>query len=336
MNMRLLSFKSLSQSLWLAICLCIASQLVLANDEPAPTMPENAVNMMTITPERDVAYTVGDIVERTIILNVKKPYKLIPTSLPIVGYERRYKGQVTGIELRKIEHSEVDNTDSTTYTIKLAHQVFTNNTVAKFVFLPAETLRFTSDKKGEIVQYRIPEWMFRVSPIAVYGSVELKDDMSPLRKPFLLDATADKKRLNIALVALGLSLLGLLYILGKRAWLPLMGRPFARTYRQLGKLNNTPEGIQLAISKMHEALNNTAGFSVFSNNLDTFTANQPSFKPVQAEIEQFFGLSRRVFFDTQTSNEISDDPIIWLKQFCKQCRDCERGLRPETRLKAAK
>lgn len=333
MNMRL-CLKFLLPLFWL--CLCLANQPIFANDEPVASMPAGTVSLITLTPTRDVAYTVGDIVERTIILDVKKPYKLIPTSLPIVGYERRYKGQVTGIELRRIEHSEVDNDTSTTYTIKLAHQVFTNNTVAKFVFLPAETLRFTNDKKGEVKQYRIPEWMFRVSPIAVYGSVELKDDMSPFRAPFLLNAKPEQKRLNIALVTLGLSLLGLLYILGKRAWLPLMGRPFARTYRQLGKIKNTPEGIKQGVSKVHAALNTTAGNSLFSDNLAIFIANNPSFKPVQAEIERFFGLSQSVFFDTQTQHDAGNNPIAWLKQFCKQCRDCERGLRPETKSKAAK
>jgi mxaA protein len=333
MNMRL-CLKFLLPLFWL--CLCLANQPIFANDEPVASMPEGTVSLITLTPTRDVAYTVGDIVERTIILDVKKPYKLIPTSLPIVGYERRYKGQVTGIELRRIEHSEVDNDTSTTYTIKLAHQVFTNNTVAKFVFLPAETLRFTNDKKGEVKQYRIPEWMFRVSPIAVYGSVELKDDMSPFRAPFLLNAKPEQKRLNIALITLALSLLGLLYILGKRAWLPLMGRPFARTYRQLGKIKNTPEGIKQGVSKVHAALNTTAGNSLFSDNLAIFIANNPSFKPVQAEIERFFGLSQSVFFDTQTQHDAGKDPIAWLKQFCKQCRDCERGLRPETKSKAAK
>lgn len=334
MNMRLSLNKFLLPLIWL--CLCLANQSIYANDEPAPGMPEGSVSLITLTPTRDVAYTVGDILERTIILDVKKPYKLITTSLPIVGYERRYKGQVTGIELRKIQHSEVDNGNSTTYTIKLAHQVFTNNTVAKFVFLPAETLRFTSDKKGEIKQYRIPEWMFRVSPIAVYGSVELKDDMSPFRAPFLLNAQPEQKRLTIALITLGLSLLGLLYILGKRAWLPLMGRPFARAYRQLGKMKHTPEGLKQAVSKVHAALNTTAGNSLFSDNLTAFITNNPSFKPVHTEIKRFFDLSQSVFFDTQTRHDTGNDPIAWLKQFCKQCRDCERGLRPETKGKAAK
>ncbi len=205
--------------------------------------------------------------------------------MPIVGYERRFKGQVTGIELKRIEHSEIDNKDSTTYTIKLSHQVFTNNTVAKFVFLPAEILKFTSDKKDEIVQFRVPEWLFRVSPIAVYGSVELKDDISPFRAPFLLNATPEKRRLHVAIVLLCLSLLSLLYILGKRAWLPFMGKPFAKAYRNLAKLPNTPEGIKQAVSDLHQALNVTAGNSLFSDNLQIFIANKPGFKPVQIEIE---------------------------------------------------
>jgi mxaA protein len=311
----------------------ICANNALANDPPSPDIPAGIVKMTTIEPKRDVGYTVGDILERTIILEVKNPYKLVPTTLPIVGYERRFKGQVTGIELRKINYSKVEDKNSTTHTMHLAYQVFTNSPTAKFVFLPAEIFKFTSAKTGELVQYRVPEWLFRVSPLAVYGSVKIEEDMSTFRGPFLLNDKIEKQRLTILLAIFGVSLLGLLYILGMRAWLPLMGKPFARSFREVRKLPATVEGLQQAVASVHQALNTTAGNSVFGGTLDTFLANKPAFAPIKADIELFFGLSRQVFFEPQAAHEAGKEPIVWLRGFIRICRDCERGLTPESSVK---
>ena len=71
-------------------------------DAPLPTMDTKNIKVAIVEPERDVGYVVGDILQRTVTLEVKKPYELVETSLPIVGYEHRYQGQITGIELSKI------------------------------------------------------------------------------------------------------------------------------------------------------------------------------------------------------------------------------------------
>jgi mxaA protein len=126
-----------------------------------------------------------------------------------------------------------------------------------------------------------------------------------------------------------LSLLGLLYMLGKHAWLPRMGGPFARSYREIRKQANTPEGIQKAVSSLHTALNTTAGNSLFSVNLDEFLAKKPAFKAIETEMTQFFGLSRHVFFEPNAQHNVGNDPIQWLAQFSRRCRDCERGLVPD-------
>jgi len=319
----------------LLTCLTLPNTAAASPDDgSAPEIQEGVVKISTIEPERAVAYTVGDILERTITLQVKKPYQLIETSLPIVGYEHRYKGQVSGIELSSIRHESLDSSDDTIYTIHLAYQVFTNNIVAKPALLPAEIVKFkgpgkTADK-SQIVQYRIPSWNFRISPIAIYGSVKVEEDMSPLRGPLLLDASDEKLRLKVLGTILGLSLLGLLYILGMRAWLPLMGRPFAKAYRDIRKLPASPDGLQMAVARIHQALNATAGTSVFTDNLHLLIATKPAFTTVKTDIEQFFGLSRQVFFEPQATHGIDTEPMAWLQVFCRRCRDCERGLTPTT------
>ena len=296
-----------------------------------PDIKTGIVSMQIQEPERVVGYTVGDVLTRHITLSIKKPYKLIDESLPIIGYEKRYRGQVLGIDLSDIKHTSKDKSDKVVHELTLSYQVFTNKNVAKPGALPAEYLHIINvESKGkEVVKYRIPSWEFAISPISIFGQVKIENDMSKFRGPLLLDNSPEKKRLKILLIVLVLSLLSLLYMLGKHAWLPRMGGPFARSYREIRRLPNTPQGIQQAVSSMHASLNATAGNSLFADNLDQFLAQKPAFKAIKTEMEQFFGLSRQVFFEPNANHEAGSNPIQWLAQFCRRCRDCERGLVPD-------
>lgn len=334
----LIKHPTLFVSLVLALLLNV-SFTALANDEPSAEIPEGIVKLSKVDPDRNVGFLMGDILNRTITLEVKKPYKLIETTLPIVGYEHRYKGQVSGIELRIINHTKKENRDSTSYIINLGYQIFTTSPVVKPAILPAEIVKFqgpiTADAKDGLVQYKIPPFYFRISPMAVFGAVKIEEDMSPLRQPILLQPYPEKQKLVACLIVLGFSLLGLLYILGSRAWLPLMGKPFAKASRQLRKLSaKNPEDLKLALSSIHKALNTTAKYSVFTDNVGAFLAHAPSFKAIETEIGVFFELSHKVFFDTQTSASHDAELLVWVKKFCKQCRDCERGLKPAKLKKA--
>jgi mxaA protein len=262
-----------------------------AAEPPLPPMSAKNIKVGIIEPERDVGYVVGDTLRRVVIIEVKKPYELVETSLPIVGYEHRWQGQVTGIELSKISSKKTSHMDSTTYTIDLGYQVFTTGKVPKPAILRPEIIKFKNTSKDQVLQYQLPPFGLRISPLSVYGQVNLKDEMSPFRKPLLLDAKTEKFELKVLLGLLGASLLGLLYILGMRAWLPRMGAPFAKAYRDIRKLPATSEGLRQAVARVHKSLNLTAGNSIFNDNLDQFIADKPAFKPVRADIERFFGLS---------------------------------------------
>jgi mxaA protein len=84
------------------------------------------------------------------------------------------------------------------------------------------------------------------------------------------------------------------------------------------------------VSSLHEALNTTAGYSLFSNNMEAFLAKKPAFRNIQAELNQLFSLSRKVFFESNTAQPIDPEQLVWLGKLCKQCRDCERGLIPDS------
>lgn len=308
---------------------CTANVYAL-DSQPFPDVKDGVVSMQITDPSHKAGYTVGDVLTRHLLITIKKPYKLVPESLPIIGYEKRYKGQPLGINVSDINHSEKDGDDAVSHEIILSYQVFTSSVVAKQGALPTEYIRMinTANTK-EVVKFRIPSYEFVISPLSIFGQVKVEDDMSGYHGPMLLNASHEKSRLKIMLTILGLSLLGLLYILGKHAWLPRMGGPFAIAHRAIRKLPNSPEGLQTAVSKVHASLNASAGSSLFTSNLDAFLQNKPAFSPLKKEIEQFFGLSRQVFFEPNAKHEVGSQPLQWLAQFCRRCRDCERGLVPD-------
>lgn len=284
---------------------------------------DKRITVRTIEPVRDVGYTVGDILSRTVILEAPKPLVLVETSLPIPGNEKKRRGVGNGIEVREVKLEKSSGIDKTTYTIHLTYQVFSNNIVAKPASLPAEFVKFNG--KNETFDFRIPSWSFRISPLAVYGSVVVERDMSSFRGPLRLDARQPYQILWGLLALLGLTLLGLVYVLGSTTWLPHMGGPFARAYRDLKKLPATKEGLIQAVTRLHQAFNATAGCSVFDKT--GLLEQKPGFSPVASDIDRFFGYSRTVFFEPTAAHDIEGDPLTWLRKFCLKCRNCERGLK---------
>lgn len=311
------------------ICLMCFSHYLYA-EVKLPSVDDQFVELTLEDPARDAGYVVGDILHRKITLTIKKPYQLIDESLPIVGYEHRYKGQVSGIELSAINKKTTVNSDGETHVLDLSYQVFKTGRVAKPAALRAEILRLRNTENiKEVVEYRIPSFSFRISPLSVIGQVKLDQEMYPFIPPLTLDNSKIILRIKILAALLALVLLGLLYILGTHAWLPRMGAPFAKAYRDIKKMNESPEGIKQAVSRVHESLNKTAGASLFSNNLDAFLIRKPAFAPAKQEIEQFFGLSHQVFFEDSSHKLLEDKPKAWLLSLCKILRSCERGLIPD-------
>lgn len=314
----------------LAITLAFTTLPVTA-DVVLPSVDSKYVSIREINPTRDAGYVVGDKLERTIILTVKKPYELIQESLPIVGYEHRYRGQVSGIELVNISTEEETFSDRSVHKIHLIYQVFKSGRVAKPAILRGEIVKLRHNGKTEVRQVRLPSFNFRTSPLSVYGEVNLKNEMSPFIPPFTISTASEYQIIKVAAGVLALSLLGLLYILGAHTWLPRMGGAFAKAYRKVGHLPDNAEGLQQSINVVHQAIQQVAGQSVFSNNIDRFLQEKPAYQPARPEIERFFSLSRQVFFDAKTPLELGMPAKQWLCTFCRHMRDCERGLIPEVK-----
>lgn len=268
-------------------------------------------------PERNIAYVVGDIIQRTVELEVKHPSELVASSLPPVGMERQ------GIELREVSIKQRKSSTATHYKIGLSYQVFSRAKLAKKFELPSETMQIT--KAGKPLGVTVPPWEFTVSPLANDGETYIEKEMSPYRAPLLLDAFMLKPVLAVFIVMMVVAIGGLTYLHGDDAWFPGMGGPFAVSYRKISSLPEGDDSLLVAASSIHEALNKTLGENVFIQNLDQLFQHKPAFKSLEQEIISFFTISNSLLYglkmDQQALIRLSD-----LQTFCQNCRNCERQV----------
>ena len=289
-----------------------------------PDMDPKYVDISILDPNQKVGYTVGDYINREITLTVKEPFKLIEESLPIVGYEKRYRGQLLGISLKAINVSKKTKDGLTTYVIKLKYQIFTNNVVAKPASITADYYRFINPNEPKKIQkFRVPAFTFAISPIAIFGDVKIENDMSPYRGPFLKDKIPDENKIKFSLFALIIILLSFIYIYGRYTWLP--NRTFSMVYRRFKKQKPSAANTKKIITALHAGFDNLIEQSLFEDNIALLIKKNGSFKHIEKELHTFFKISRALFFQKDIKLD-QDELNKWLINFSLHCRMCERKL----------
>ena len=289
-----------------------------------PDMDPKYVNISILDPNQKVGYTVGDYINREITLTVKEPFKLIEESLPIVGYEKRYRGQLLGISLKAINISKKTKDGLTTYVIKLKYQIFTNNVVAKPASITADYYRFINPNEPKKIQkFRVPAFTFAISPIAIFGDVKIENDMSPYRGPFLKDKIPEENKIKFSLFALIIILLSFIYIYGRYTWLP--NRTFSMVYRRFKKQKPSAANTKKIITALHAGFDNLIEQSLFEDNIALLIKKNGSFKHIEKELHTFFKISRALFFQKDIKLD-QDELNKWLINFSLHCRMCERKL----------
>ena len=289
-----------------------------------PDMDPKYVNISILDPNQKVGYTVGDYINREITLTVKEPFKLIEESLPIVGYEKRYRGQLLGISLKAINVSKKTKDDLTTFVIKVKYQIFTNNVVAKPASITADYYRFINPNEPKKIQkFRVPAFTFAISPIAIFGDVKIENDMSPYRGPFLKDKIPEENKIKFSLFALIIILLTFIYIYGRYTWLP--NRTFSMVYRRFKKQKPSAANTKKIITALHAGFDNLIEQSLFEDNIALLIKKNGSFKHIEKELHTFFKISRALFFQKDIKLD-QDELNKWLINFSLHCRMCERKL----------
>ena len=270
-----------------------------------------AATLQAVTEEpRAFGHQVGDVVQRRITIEVPDGLVLDENSLPRPGTRG------TALELRALRKTA----SAQRLQIELDYQVFLSPAAVRTLELPALTLRYDGVPRAQ--ELRIDSWPLTVAPLVPVevsprnGLGELQPDAAPL----LIDTRARAWRLLGAALLLT-ALLGYLAVvyLGL-PWWGAQRRPFASAWRRLSASEAPPW--REACVQVHAALNQSAGEVLFEQGVDRFVARNKAFAPLAQDIVQFLRLSQREFFEGRAHRP---DDAAWLADFCKRCRDAERG-----------
>ena len=267
---------------------------------------------------RPFGYVVGDTVTRDLSISVKSGYVLDEKSLPKPGRLGAW------LELRSIDMREMSVESGRQYSLKLIYQLPNSPTDVKMVELPAHKFSFIGP--GNSIDATSSEWPITLAPITP-EEVLARDGLEALR-PDMRPTGVDTKPVRWRLMGYGLALaVILLYWAYRYFGIPYLAktrRPFTRAYRDLNRLSQQDPNFSRAVERIHRALNETAGRSLFIENVDQFLANRGADDSLKTLTQQFFELSRNEFFGAGTSD--SRRSLTWLLNFCRAWRDVERGV----------
>lgn len=312
--------QGLQRLLWVVgvVLTANAAMAAMSESQAAATPTIKVVN-----PASNNNVHIGDVLQRTIVLQLPATYQFSDKALPKKGSKH------DGIELVNVAMQSKAESDHTQYILQLGYQVFAVSTTPTVMQLPTEKLTFTSHDNAAAGSVEVPAWGFWFSPLVTGGTVTAKQNMLPEVRTPLIDHRVHQQWLLVFLTLLVGSFLALLYINADGHWLPLMGGAFARAHRQLKRLakSSKPKTAveeKKALVYLHQAFNHHYGANIFARDVEEFVSLRPSFKSLQQEITQFFEASNQSLYDVKDRD--SRQVIAQLLQLSKRLRDCERGV----------
>jgi mxaA protein len=260
----------------LAIIISVAFGLLMnANDGTAPARFESQ-------DDHTATHTMGDLIVRDVVVSTNGA-QVDPASLPAPGPINEWA------EIRKVETGPADELTR----VRVTYQVFYGVRGPETAELPPLRLRFES--AGGSPDVEAPALPVSFMPLIPPGISDEKVVIRATRPAEFRPFSPYGQWLGFGL-ALGGG--AGIYLLWLRGLLPGLAGPlpFRRASRELQRLADQPSPGRAACLILHRALNETAGEAVFSNRLEAFLQRHPEFTGIRGELDEFFALSRRVFF----------------------------------------
>jgi mxaA protein len=259
----------------------IASSLLLV------ALTTHAASAFQTVEPRSFGYTVGDVLERRLLLDRALDGTVDPASLPRPGRSGRW------FQLREVT-SAPDG-------VRFVYQIVNTPSQPDLENLPSLNVSLIGPD-GRAHQAAIGPFTVAMAPVAHFGpydaieSAEVRPDLDP--PPI---ATSAGRRRVLAYGAA-------LTLLAAVQWAPALARrfgrrragPFARAWRALRRaplLGEDAAARRNALRRLHEALDEAAGATLALDNLDCLFAAHPGLAPARAGVEALLADSRAAFFD---------------------------------------
>lgn len=299
-----------SRFLFVIALLLFSVNLFAENESPITIELEN---------QRNYGYSLGDEIAITTLINTSFGYQLELTSIPKLGPINSW------LTLTRTQLEEDSN--GYDYQLHLYYQVFKSVKQSTQLAIPAVELRFDSPLKSASVS--IPAWNFTYNPLIPGTTPDNQVNIqSPLKPEYLATASYYPVIFWLILFTLLLSLY-LAWIYDKLPFFRRYSGPFARscqTLTQLGAKPDSKTGNREALLCFHQAINERAGKTVFSENLTDFFQEYPQFSEAKLQTEKLFNYSRQLFF-SQSGTQAKAVTTEQVLSLCQLYRKIERGSR---------
>lgn len=289
--------------------------LLAASGLQAQTVEARIVSIAN--PVRSNGIHIGDVLQRTVTLDVAPPYQISKQAFPTKGANQN------GLELVDFKVETTSSGHDTRYRLEYRYQVFAHAKVPTVMQLPMEKLALTGGPRALTID--VPAWHFWFAPLVDADLQTAKANLQPQHKPELVDQEKHRMQLAGFVALLVASLAAIVYCNADRRWLPFMGGPFARAHRRIKRLPGTLGTEKTALAHLHQAFNQTHGSNLFARDIEAFLAAHPAYARMRQEIGAFFRRSNQALFDAAPGDGVAF--IGELVVLSKTLRDCERGLR---------
>ena len=275
---------------------------------------------LEVTEPRAFGHTLGDVLERRVVLELEPPWRLADDALPKPGRTGAW------LELRAPQMNSRPGIGRNRYEITLAYQVVNAPREIVTLALPELTLPLAGGPRPAFES--VPDFPFTLAPLTpehILARAPL-DEMQPDAAPQRIETRAIKLRMLAYATAAGTILLFLAWRLWGIPFLAAGRKPFAAASREVRRLarSRSETAHREAIRRMHRAFDETAGHALFATELPAFLRQHSRYAPLKPEIERFFEVSRGEFF---AGGAADPDLLPWLGRFCRECRSLERGTR---------
>lgn len=280
---------------------------------------EDASNpVVELEARRNFGYTVGSLIEHQVKIELPAGTRVDPKLLPS-------SGPVTdALDLRAIEWSQPDQNR---LELRLRYLILQGVKGPESSTIPP--LKFSVRRGDGLTELQTPEWSFALMPVIPPGIPDEKVELRPMHEIPAVLAGAGPWLFVCGLLGAGLCAF---LIALQRGLFPALAAPppFTAALRALTRPSfvlNATQRYDLALKRVHRAIDETAGATVLAVDLPAFLERHPGFGVVREQFVNFFDVSQRHFFGSPDPTPISDAQHRDLLEFCRRCARIERGLR---------
>ncbi len=275
---------------------------------------------ITANNPRPFGYVVGDMLEQELTLTSNASQRIDEKQLPALGRINAW------LELRSLAINETSTSTHRIYRVTLKYQLPNSPMEVRVLELPSQRFLFLGANKP--IEVKSTEWPITIGPITP-EEVLAREGLEAMRSDVLpqsIDTSVYRQRMIGYALALAALVFYWCYRYFGIPYLTRQKRPFTRTFREISHLAKQAEAnnFSRSIELIHHALNETAGKSLFVDNVDQFLAAKPLPPNLVSMTREFFQVSRREFFAGGATNNLAS--IDWMLEFCRAWRDIERGV----------